>query len=190
MARRRAIGIIAEDKSDIAVLECLIGKLAAAPFSIKHFVGNGCGRIAGKCQSWAQNLFESGCQHLLVVHDSDDKNPRQLRLDLTNSLQPSPIASFAIVIPIREIEAWLLADHTAIARALNLRGKSKAVANPEALHDPKKHLAELVLRWSKNKRRYVNAIDNPKIARECSVDSLGQCGSFLVLRDFILEHFS
>jgi hypothetical protein len=72
MKRRKSIGIIAEDKSDVAVLEYLIAKLAANPFSVKPFVGNGCGKIVGKCRSWAQNLYNSGCQYLLIVHDLVD----------------------------------------------------------------------------------------------------------------------
>ena len=182
--KRKLVGIIAEDKSDISVLKSLIEKITKTPFSVEYFVGNGCGKIAGKCRSWAQNLSDSGCEYLLVVQDLDDKKVNELRRDLTAALGVSPIAAHTIIIPVREIEAWLLADHTAISKALKLHG-AKLVSNPEGIRDPKRHLAELVFRWSKNKRRYVNAIDNPKIAAECSPQNLGRCPSFAVLRDFV-----
>src|ERR1700722_9838032 len=108
---RRYIGVIAEDDSDIAVIDALVGKLAKAPYVIRPVSANGCGKIIGKCRGWAQNLRDRGCQCLLIVHDLDLRNITQLNEQLRASLEPSPISPHIVVIPVREIEAWLLADH-------------------------------------------------------------------------------
>ncbi len=50
-------GIIAEDKSDVDVIKEFLAKyLKPSEFSVKHFVGQGCGKLKSKCQAWAVNL--------------------------------------------------------------------------------------------------------------------------------------
>jgi hypothetical protein len=186
---RKAIGIIAEDHSDIAVLKVLIEKLSQARFLIRPAVGGGCGHIVGKCRVWAQTLLDQGCRYLLLVHDLDTRLLNQLRSQLTAALSPSPINPYLIVIPVREIEAWLLADHAAITRAMNLHETLKKVSNPEAIQRPKEYLADLVYRKSRKRRRYVNAVDNVKIAELCRTDNLRRCGSFIPFCDFVLSQF-
>jgi hypothetical protein len=185
---RKSIGIIAEDHSDVAVLRILISKITKAPFSLKPTVGGGCGKIVGKCHVWAQNLHDQGCRYLIVVHDLDTRIIAHLRAQLAAALNPSPIALHLIVIPVREIEAWLLSDHVAITKAMKLVEPVKMVPNPEVILRPKEYLADLVFRKSRKKRRYVNALDNAKIAALCIMSNLRRCASFVPLSAFISEH--
>jgi hypothetical protein len=185
---RKPIGIIAEDRSDVAVLDVLIRKLAKAPYFVRSFVGEGCGKIVGKCHAWAQNLRDYGCRYLVVVHDLDRNDIDQLRDKIKQALGQSPISPYLIVIPVREIEAWLLSDHHAIERAMKLKDRISKIANPEAILNPKEHLADLVYRKSRKSRRYVNALDNPKIAVECATNNLSRCASFVSFSEFIVQH--
>lgn len=115
------IGIIAEDDSDVKVAEILLGKLRnRRTFQIKKFIGQGCGKIFSKCRRWADDLSRKGCTLLAIIHDLDQKNETDLRRALVQALEPSPIANYAVIIPIRELEAWLLSDDAAINRALRL----------------------------------------------------------------------
>jgi hypothetical protein len=184
----KRIGIIAEDDSDIGVMKHLIGKIAKAPFSVRYFTAGGCGKIIGKANAWARSLHDQGCRYLLLVHDLDRKQIAQLRADLTTALASSPIQPNLIVIPIREIEAWLLADHEAISRAMRLSKKLSHVPNPEALQHPKEHLGRLIYALSGHKKRYVNSIHNVQIAAVCGASRLRRCTSYVPFYDFIEDH--
>ena len=132
------IGAIAEDRSDIDVLECLIRKVRPnRQFKVKPFLGHGCGKIRSKCHAWASALASKGCRLLIVLHDLDKANEGQLRNLLTKALKPCPIPRHVIVIPIREIEAWLLSDSRAIDVALKLQKRIRRISNPENDPDPK-----------------------------------------------------
>jgi hypothetical protein len=182
---RKSIGVIAEDHSDIAVVKALIGKITNKPFSVKGTAGGGCGKIVGKCRVWAQTLHDQGCRYLFIVHDLDTRVLNKLRAQLVSALRPSPIGLHLIVIPVREIEAWLLSDHVAITKAMKLKDALKQIANPESILRPKEYLADLVYTKSRKQRRYVNALDNEKIAELCAAINLKRCASFVPFCDFV-----
>src|SRR5712671_6506045 len=116
------IGIIAEDQSDVAVTAELISKLIPRNrFSIRSFVGHGCGKIRAKCREWANQLRSRGCQALILVHDLDLCSLTKLRKALDTAITPCPITPHVIVIPIQEIEAWLLCDPHALRRVFSLK---------------------------------------------------------------------
>jgi len=156
-----------------------------SPYSIRSFKGDGCGKIIGKCHSWSQNLYEQGCQYLLIVHDLDTNNLIELRAKISSALGVTPIDRHLIVIPVREIEAWLLADHDAINTAIKLRTPLTWIANPESIQNPKERLARLVYLKSLHTRRYINTIDNVKIAAASKSSNLMRCKSFVPFFNFI-----
>jgi len=185
---RKPIGIIAEDISDVATLDILIRKIGKAPYSIRSFKGDGGGKIVGKCHAWSQNLRDQGCRYLLIVHDLDSAEIGHLRAKLETALGVSPIDTHLIVIPVREIEAWLLADHRAITKAMKLRVTINQIANPEAIPNAKEYLGRLIYTKSGHQRRYINTIDNAKIAVECVPTNLQRCRSFVPFHQFIRDH--
>lgn len=179
------IGIIAEDNSDVDVLYELIGKIAQSKgFVIRKFAANGCGRILGKCCQWAHQLSRQGCTLLVIVHDLDARVLAEFRPKIEQACRPSPIEKHVVIIPVREIEAWLLSDSQAIQKALNLKQKVPHIGDPEALLDPKKMLGETIyLKSAKTKRYVVN--DNQRIARKVELKNIRRCSSFLPLEKFI-----
>src|SRR5258708_37199907 len=102
----RRLGVIAEDQSDIDVLDLVMQKIAKKGFRIQKFVGNGCGRIQGKCRSWAENLRRQGCDILVLLHDLDNKNLLVLRKVIQNSLTPSPFPSHIFVFTVLQLQDW------------------------------------------------------------------------------------
>lgn len=84
----KQIGIIAEDVSDVEVVTHILGKYVNRnEFSIRRFVGNGCGKLRNKCDSWAATLFESGCHHVMVFHDLDRHDEASLKALLRSCLK-------------------------------------------------------------------------------------------------------
>lgn len=79
----KVIGVIAEDVSDVKVVYHILEKyLGAGGVSVKKFVGNGCGKLRQKCDSWADNLIQRGCEHILIFHDLDRNKEPELRRKL------------------------------------------------------------------------------------------------------------
>ncbi len=182
------IGLIAEDESDVDVVRCVIMKMTKRAFSLEKFIGHGCGKLRNKCGVWAVNLRDRGCKWLIIVHDSDSNDPVKLKNDLVTATAPPPIKLHVIVIPVREIEAWLLADHEAIRRAMNLPKPMPRVANPEQVMRPKEYLRDQTFIRSGHRTRYVNSIHNKRIAEACSLANLRRCASFAPLEVFLRTH--
>ena len=185
---KHKIGVIAEDDSDVQVANELIKKISPRKeFVIRRFVGHGCGKLRSKCFQWAIQLKNQGCSLLIVLHDLDDRVLTNLEAELKRLLRPSPIERHVIIIPIQEIEAWLLSDHVAIQNALRLRRKFPRISNPQAIADPKRMLGDLILSRSDKRKRYV-VEDNQKIASHIELANIRRCSSFVPLEQFIRTH--
>lgn len=184
------VGLIAEDNSDISTIKELIKKLSPSKhFKIKKFVGQGCGKIVGKSSGWASHLYyNQGCKFLILIHDLDKRNKTELKSVLEKSLANNPFKKrFIIVIPIVEIESWLLADSSAIQLALNLDKKPSSVGNPELVQDPKSRLKEIIWFNSKKTIRYINTKHNELIASKISLKAIRKCDSFRPFEEFVLN---
>ena len=167
----------------------LLRKLSNKQIKIKKFTGNGCGKIVGKCRQWAVNLSDVGCSRLLVIHDLDQRKVAQIQNAIAAALHPCPIEKHAIVIPIKEIEAWFLADHDAITAAFNLKKAIPRIPNPEAEPRAKEKLGALIYRHSNHKTTYINAVDNLRIAKHVSIAKVRErCPSFGALESFAANH--
>ena len=142
----------------------------------KRFVGNGCGKLRRKCGAWARNLVQQGCSYLILVHDLDTCDEAELRTKLTAAIGPAGAKVSVVLIPKREIEAWLLYDAAALASAFNESKAPPLPADPEKLADPKSHLRELV--WKKYRKRYLHTLHNEKIAEHIQMSLLRPSTSF------------
>ena len=171
------IGIIAEDDSDVAVLrEVTLTLLKTRAIGFKKFVGGGCGKLRRKCGAWASNLVQRECPWLVVVHDLDIHDESELRTQLEASIAPAGSSASVVLIPKREIEAWLLYDGKAIAAAFRERQPPQLPGNPEALIDPKKYLRDLIRR--KYRKEYIYTIYNAHIAKHINTSTLRRSRSF------------
>ena len=181
------VGVIAEDDSDVEVLYELTCKLVRrGSFSFRHRIGHGCGKLRRKCGSWAVNLLHGGCSHLVVIHDLDEYDERQLRETLTASVSAVGFVGHLVLIPVREIEAWLLTDAAALRTVFRMAREPKLPANPESVADPKKKLYSVV--WKGSGKRYVNTIHNSSIAAEISIANVKRCRSFQPYPPFVALH--
>lgn len=171
------MGIIAEDDSDVAVVrEITLSLLKPYRIGFSRFVGNGSGKLQRKCGAWARTLVRQGCPWITVVHDLDVHDERRLRAQLTAAIAPARAKASVVLLPKREIEAWLLYDGGAIAAAFNEIQHPRVPGNPESLLDPKKHLRDLI--WKKYRKAYLNTVHNARIAKRIDVSRLTRAASF------------
>ena len=116
------IGVIAEEKIDVDVLYELTCKIVREnSFSFASFVGHGCGKLRKKCKAWAQNLVDRGCSHVVVVHDLDTRNERRLRATLEREINEVRAELKVVLVPVEELEAWLLSDPEALKVVFNMK---------------------------------------------------------------------
>ena len=182
------IGVIAEEKNDVEVIYELTCKVIREnQFLISKFLGHGCGKVRGKSQAWAQNLLAGGCLHLVMVHDLDTRDEQALRTLLENKIDDSDFEQKVILIPVEEIEAWLLSDSEALKTVFNMRKLPKVPRWPEKIKNPKEFLGEVVRKNSKS--QYLNTIHNKHIANALSISKLNRCPSFSPYPEFLKSAF-
>lgn len=182
----KIIGLIAEDDSDIEVLKILAAKISNRRFSTKHFVGKGCGPLKRKLPGWCKALLDKGVSSIAVIHDLDKNDLAALRSRLDELLPKDGLTHRAVIIPVEELEAWLLSDEVAIETAMKLQSRPKTIHHPEKVTSPKEHLGRIVRDHSKDRlKQYVNTVHNKLIAQSLSPDKLAKCSSFSDFRDFI-----
>jgi hypothetical protein len=171
------LGIIAEDNSDVEVLkEIALAILRPKKCGVKRFVGNGCGRLRKKCGAWAEILVRQGCPWIIVAHDLDQNNEGKLRSELEHAIANVNARVTVVLIPIREIEAWLMYDSDALRIVFNGQRNPRLPGDPESIHDPKKSLRNLV--WQAFKKDYVSTIHNGRIASRIDLNQLKKAKSF------------
>lgn len=178
------IGVIAEEQNDIDVIYALTCKLTAENnFNFRKFIGHGCGKLRRKCRAWSHILVQKGCSHIVVIHDLDDDNEERLRNELEQSVDGIACTGHIILIPIYEIEAWLLSDPLALKQTFSMKRVPNIKAHPETIRYPKEHLRDIVWRYAR--KQYVNTIHNKRIAEAISIDRLSVCHSFLPYPEFL-----
>jgi len=178
------IGIIAEDDGDVAVLSILAARMVRSKaVGFDRFIGRGAGKLRRKCGAWADILVRKGCQWVVVAHDRDANNEGELRKQLECAIKGCGAKASIVLIPVRELEAWLLFDSMAIARAFRSNKRPRLPGSPESLADPKHALEQIV--WKAFRQHYVSTIHNERIARQLDVKYLNGARSFRAYPPFV-----
>ena len=180
----KTIGLIAEDKSDIDVIHEILKKyLKFGSFRVKKFVGNGCGKLRNKCDSWTTNLFDSGCDFVFIFHDLDRYDEKVLRKTLEGKICHVNSSNSLVVIPVEELEGWLLSDSDALKKVFGLKAMPTKIYDCETISSPKEYLRDLI--YKMEKKRYLNTVHNKKIAESITLENLRRCKSFKPFDEFL-----
>ncbi|WP_373981593.1 DUF4276 family protein [Achromobacter sp. JD417] len=174
-------GILAEDDSDVNTLKTFIRRLnkksTAPSFRAKGY--RGCGDLLRKGARDLRMLAEE-CTRFVVCYDSDRDDQDERRQSVmdkviipANLTQPT-----CVLVPVQEIEAWLLSDLTALAKVIpRWRGNNREILHPESQNDPKEALEALTR--ERGRPLYVNTIHNAKIAEHIDLETVHRkCPSF------------
>jgi len=178
------IGIIVEDQSDLDVLREITLKFRSpGTFKFRPYIAQGCAKLRRKCTSVAINMRDAGYRHVVVVHDLDEEDATSLRNELEGKVRHVGFRSHVILIPVREMESWLLTDSEALRTVFKMSKAPRVPGNPETVVNPKEYLRDLV--WRNAKIRYVNTIYNGRIAAALRAEKLNSCRSFLAYPTFL-----
>lgn len=183
-------GILGEDRSDVEVIDRLIRRISGNErIKIKEKAYDGCGDLLCKGARAIQTLHELGVSKFVICYDSDDGDPNEKYNEVVRRIiRPSNVDStFCALIPVREIESWLLADLDAVKKIFTSFRIDKPIKNPENDDNPKRTLEKL-LRRDDNKPCYSGSVFNPKIAAHTDLKTLAEkCPSSIPLFELIRQ---
>jgi hypothetical protein len=94
--------------------------------------------------------------------------------------------AYCIVVPVQEIEAWVIADEDAIRRVIPTLS-IKAVPSPESVGSPKEWLQK-ESKSGRSKPLYVPTIHNPRVVEHIDLEKLERkCPAFRPLKQFVVS---
>jgi hypothetical protein len=149
------IAIATEDQLSEAIVLRMISDIPT-PHVVRHTLGRkGNGYLKTKMGSWRQMARH---QVMLVLTDLDRANCLiEFRNQWLTSAAP---ANLLFSIAVREVEAWILADHTAMRKLIGEKGTLPAT--PDEVADPKRCLLMLAKSAPKQIRDdLLKTIDGP-----------------------------
>ena len=188
--------ILAEDKSDVACLEVLIKRLKNNNSEkIKGKGFNGCGNMLNQGKRALKTHEQLGCNQFIICYDRDKDTVQQRYQEVISKIiKPSGIKikkdNICILIPVEEIEAWILADIQAVSEVLPSWKPTQNFPSPESVINPKEKLKQLS-QIKKSRPLYDHETHNQDILKYVNLDTVkNKCASFRTLAKFIEENKS
>lgn len=182
------IGILAEDRSDADTLKVIVRRLSTVQnvrVVAKGF--GGCGELCRKAGAFLKDFESQGITKVVICHDADGPDPAAAEAKVRQALARRRVTlghSGKIIVPVQELEAWLIADEVAIATAIP-SFRLRAVMQPERQSSPKEWLINESMR-GRSRPLYVPTMFNPRVAAFLDFQKLSaKCPSFRPLREFV-----
>jgi hypothetical protein len=136
------LAIATEDELSEAVARRLVAEVRPTLQVTQTLRRNGFGYLRSKMTSWCELARH---QPVLLLTDLDQLAcPVELLQQWRGALNPP--ADLLMRVAVREVEAWLLADHEAMRSLLGERGRLPA--EPDKLTDPKATLLQLATKYA------------------------------------------
>ena len=184
--------ILAEDPSDLKMLAILIRRIAndeSIPITGKGYQGAPEMLKRGSEQLKAYQA-KGKIQRYVICYDSDGKNAEARRQELIAKIvKPANIKNpVCALVPIQEIESWIMADMNAIKKVITSWEHEKEIPRSETITSPKEHLEKLSRQNQNQKPRYSHATHNEKIAVHLNLETVQRkCPSFSPLVTLVNE---
>jgi hypothetical protein len=183
-------GIIGEDSSDVDTLKVIVRRLAnntALPIVVKGY--HGCAEMLRKGARQLRSFSDRGVTRFVICYDADRSSPRDRYREAESKIwiEAEIAGDCCIVIPVQELEAWILADLPSITRVIKGWAPLDLTCPPESVNDPKEYLQKLSRERERQRPRYVHAIHNEKVAHHLDLKKIAaRCPSFVPLHDFVV----
>jgi hypothetical protein len=183
------IGIIAEDESDVDCVKYFVRRMHAGKrIGFKKFVGQGCGKINRKANAWAKMFKLQGCNAIILLHDLDRNDKKQLKDKIEAAFLPVAISKYLICIPVEELEAWLMSDEYAFNEVFDIRRNNYLPLHPETIPSPKERIGAIVSRCTNKRVDYINTKHNAKLAEKIDIEKINtKCDSFKPFKKFVAD---
>lgn len=182
-------GILAEDDSDFQTLKVLVRKLRGPSVTVQGKGYNGCSELLRKGAKAIIALRDTGAvSRFIVCHDADGPDPDvKGAIVQRDVIDPTDLNEHCrLVIPVHELEAWILADLDAVRAVIRTFPKRKPIQSPELISDPKEHL-ERLSKADNGKYLYNHAIHNERVALYLDLSLVhSKCPSYRPFQEFIL----
>jgi hypothetical protein len=181
-------GILGEEDHDAETVKVLVRRLSESPYLRCHSHGFvGCGGLLKDGSKFLRSFQRAGCQKFIVCHDADGPNPTP-KYDqvMDRVIKPAEINSgYCIVIPVEEIEAWILADLPAVSKVLSSWTPDPIRQNPESIQNPRERLRR-ESRANNRKPIYDPGTHNARVAEHLDLHILRtRCPSFERMAKFV-----
>lgn len=184
------IGILAEDRSDADALKVIVRRLSSTPnVTVKAKGFSGCGELCRKAGAYLNDFETQGITRVVICHDADGPDPGPALAKVHEGLRQRGVAlggSRRIIVPVQELEAWIIADEAAIAAVIPLL-RIRPVARPETQGSPKEWLIGESSR-GRSRPLYVPTTYNARVAEHLDFAKVSaKCPSFNPLMTFVNE---
>jgi hypothetical protein len=179
-------GVIGEDTSDVDTIKSIIEKLESRNVTIRIKGFTGAGEMLKRGATHLSLFRDLKCTRFIACYDSDGPDPIARKRKLVEEVfAPAGLGDqCCAVVPVHEIESWILADLSAVAKIIPGWQPKPFRNNPEAVSKPKEKIRDLVGPYSKP--RYSHKTMNAAIARHLDLEIVRQrCPSFVPLYDFV-----
>src|SRR5487761_1360337 len=183
-------GILGEDDSDVKTLKTIVKRIAGKSSSVSGKGYDGCAEMLRKGARDILAMWRARkARKFIVCHDADHTEPNEVRANVwQRSVEPSQLDHVCcIVIPVQEIEAWILADLDAVRQVIRKFPAKKPIPSPESVDDPKDRL-ERMSEDERGKRLYEHTRHNEKVAAHLDLALVrNKCPSYAPFEDFVLQ---
>ena len=180
--------ILGEDRSDVEMIDALVRRISITPNASvfkKGYQGGPELLAKGALQIRAYN--DLGANRFIICYDADNGSPANRYSEIIHRVvKPSNVSGiFCALVPIQEIEAWILADLAAVSRVHTSWKAKQNFSSPENINNPKEVLIEMTQRHNL-KPLYNNKVHNPQVAKHLSLQQLAtKCPSSLPLFELV-----
>ncbi len=181
------LAVLAEARSDADTMVVIIKRLLGNPrLSIMSKGFSGCGELRRKGTSHIRQFSARGAKRFVICHDADGPDPEPARQQVHKHIvAPAGVDQNAcIIIPVQELEAWIIADEAAIQKVIP-SFSLPAVFQPESQTSPKEWLVRQSRR-GRSRPLYAPEMHNPRVAEHLDLRVVGgKCPSFRPLPAFL-----
>jgi hypothetical protein len=179
--------VLAEDSTDADCLEELVKRITGRRDRRVLKKGfSGCGELKRKSPAHIKLFLDRGATRFILCQDSDGSDPDRIRSELRKVVKKvnSSKLDYEIVVPVQELEAWVIADEQAIAKVIPSLS-IKSVRHPETQSSPKEWLVGESAR-GRSRPLYSPVTHNVHVVRVSNLETLQQkCPSFVRFSEFV-----